>query len=240
MMKTTKMVCALAALLFFLSSAPLQASLITNGSFEADGAVSDGGSITGWTIDKPVGATTQVVSTFTFTDSALDDYTRTPEDGSYYALLKTDGPGNQNSLSQSFTADVGDVLSGKATFLDWETILSTFPDEASVDIFDENDQLVANLFYASGNPDGSTSGTTPWTSFSHTFTSAGNYTIVAFIQNNGDEEGDSYLGLDGFSVFDASGSGTIPEPVSFFTFGGLFTAFGFVGMRKNRKEKANK
>ena len=86
--------------LFFSLWTPLTALGIENPSFET-------GDYTGWDSYIPLGGWINIVSSH----SAY-----TPQDGIYFALLKTNGPGSYTTLSQTFHASAGSKISGWAFF----------------------------------------------------------------------------------------------------------------------------
>lgn len=115
-----------------------------------------------------------------------------PVSGSYFALLKSNGPGSYSTLTKSFTVMAGDRISGSAFFLSQDAgSCGAFNDNASVRIFDENDVEVAVPFYAEA-----CSGNTEWIQWEHTFAAGGTYTVEAKVSNLGDSIFDAWIGLD--------------------------------------------
>jgi hypothetical protein len=177
------------------------AASITNGSFET-------GDLTGWSTVLPNDAFASVVTSHNdLFGSGTTSWI--PTDGTYFALVKTDGPDNFAQLYQSFTANAGDTLT-----------LDYFWD--SEDYYPLNDstagkllsgsgtggELVAALFTHSVNTDPQDCWGTPWTSVSYSFTVGGTYTILVEIANSGDETFDSYVGIDNVKLTPTS----IPAP----------------------------
>jgi hypothetical protein len=137
----------------------------------------------GWEVFTPVGAETVVTSSF---------LTYLPVNGNYFALLKNDGPGNFTSVSQSFSAQAGDIIAGWAFFKTYDYM--PYDDYGEV-IIRQGATTIATVFLASISTVGDY-GQTPWTYWQYLFTSPGVYTIEARITNVGDDGFDSYLGLD--------------------------------------------
>ena len=71
---------------------------LTNGSFETT-------TTAGWTEVVPTGGAIAVVTSADGTDSV---------DGTYFARLKTNGPGSFTTLSRDVTVAAGDTVSGWA------------------------------------------------------------------------------------------------------------------------------
>lgn len=162
----------------------------------------DTGDLSSWTPMIPPGGSAGAVSSHVAVPA--DGTTFAPVDGSHFALLKTDGPGSFTTLSQSFLADAGDEISGSAFFDSAESNLS-FNDSAQVRIL-SGSTVVETVFdedvvSVGGN------GQTPWTAWSHTFNSAGTFTIEARVTNDGDSIIDSFMGLDALTF-----SGDPPHP----------------------------
>ncbi len=126
---------------------------IVNGDFETGG-------LAGWRwTDNPGRA--GVSGWFVINDVAV-----VPTDGSWFGLVGTEVEGTtiqrDTAISQDFWADAGDTLSGKA----WAN-----SGTANLRIVDANGTTVAVLLSASTWPN--------WVSWSHAFTDAGIYTLVA-------------------------------------------------------------
>jgi hypothetical protein len=150
---------------------------ITNGGFEA-------GNTSGWAAVIPAGGFINVVNSFGGAN---------PVEGSFFAVMKTDGPGSFTTLSQSFTASPGDRLVGSARFFDGDC--APIIDTSDVILLDSGDNVVATLFQEqSCGPD------LGWLSWDHLFTAAGSYTIRARIANQSDDIFDSHLGVDAVSL----------------------------------------
>ena len=120
---------ALSAVLVLSLSIPVTAATdLTNPGFET-------GDFTGWVVTLNPGASAAAVSSFT--SDGGTNYTSPP--GNYFALLKTDGPGSETIISQTFMADAWDCIGGRAFFdaQDW------YNDYAYVKIIDP---LIKNGF----------------------------------------------------------------------------------------------
>ena len=155
---------------------------MANPSFET-------GDLSEWDVYMPPGGSASAVTSYSNT---YFSGTYTPVDGTHFALLKTDGPGSYTTVSQTFSAQIGDTISGWA-FFDAEDYLP-FNDNAQVTV-KSGDTTVATLFFENIQGVGSY-GQTPWTYWEHEFTAAGEYSIEARIANTGDGVWDSYMGLD--------------------------------------------
>lgn len=143
----------------------------TNPGFES-------GDLTGWTAEVPGDGNITVETSH----GALN-----PQDGSYFALLEPGEGDVTGNLSQSMTVSAGDTILGWAFFDDEDSV----GDWGEVVILDNMDALVAQVFYADD-----AGGDTGWVAWSHTFASAGTYTVEARVTNYGDSMYDSYLGFD--------------------------------------------
>ncbi len=153
------------------------ASQLTNPSFEM-------GDLSGWNTYIPAGGSIQVVTNGADFDAV---------EGSYFALLKTNGPSTYTTISQSFSVEVGDKITGWAFFNAADYM--PYNDNTQVSI-KSNNTVIATVFEASVASVGDY-GQTPWTSWEYLFTTAGTYTVEARIANEGDSVVDSFMGLDG-------------------------------------------
>lgn len=194
--------------------ATAQAS-ITNPGFET-------GDFTGWTTSVPYGATAKVV-----TSHASGSTTYYPVFGNYFAELKTDGGGAQNTVQQSFTILSGQTIQGYAAF-DWGDY-GGWVDPAKVEIL-SGTSVIATPWAQSGagHPsywDG------PWEYWSWTSATTQTVTLRYRIANTADSSFDSY------ALFDASEpqpAGVIPEPASLLVWSAL-AGLGIVGIRRRRR-----
>lgn len=166
---------------------------VDNGSFE--------NGLTGWIQTVPVGASISTVSTFVRVAPSIPK-TYNPIDGTRFALLKTDGPGNYTSLRQTISVCPGDTVEGYAFFYTEEAPNqpAIFDDTANVKILDNNGNLVSNPFTAKYTAMPPTYGITDWVKWSYTFTQGGTYTLLGEVANSVDSIFDSYLGLDAIKI----------------------------------------
>ena len=133
------------------------------------------------------------------------------QDGTYFAFLKTNGPGSYTSVFRTVNVSAGTTISGSAFFFDAETVSDTnacfFSDNAQVQIRDGTGiggTVLATVFDAAAECGVTGSlGTVPWTPFSYTFPVAGTYTIEARITNTVDSLFDSHMGLDALVIVEA-------------------------------------
>lgn len=163
---------------------PSTVTQLNNGGFEM-------GDFTGWNMTIPSGASANVVSSHTG-DQGMS---YAPTEGSYFALLKTDGPGSLTKATQQFTVSAGQTIQGWAAFDSGD--YQGFNDNAAVKIFDSSNSLIVTPWFAqvNGNPDYWDG---PWTSWSWTASVDGTYTVELSIVNEGDS------GYDSYTLFDAN------------------------------------
>ncbi|WNB90836.1 HYR domain-containing protein [Bacillus sp. NEB1478] len=173
---------------------------IINPSFET-------GNFTGWTVTIPTGGSAAVVTSFT--TPFAPTLTFNPVNGNFFALLKTDGPDNFTSVSQTFSACAGDTISGWTFFQSPEIPITQFNDFAEVRIL-LGAAVVATPYFASVN----TTGDTGWVNWTHTFISPGTYTLVARVTNVGRAAFDSFMGLDAISLVTAPLTITCPGNIT--------------------------
>ena len=198
----------LVAQLFAASIAGANGAVLENGSFDAPAGFS------GWTTSPVSGAVGNGCSasdaggaTIGACASATFPYGAggvSPEDGTYFALLKTNSGGGTR-VSQSFHAGPGDKISGKTFFVAGPV----FPDTATVEIKLGGAVISApfSAVQAFGNP----AFYTGWVEWSYEFQPGdleADYTIVATVTNAIAPALSSWLGLDGITLETAS----VPEP----------------------------
>lgn len=162
---------------------------LINPSFETD--------FTGWTLVVPTGGS--AVTTTSYSTTTGPAVTYTPIQGSFFALLATDSgsaASNYITVSQSFSASTGDIISGWS-FFDTDDYLP-FDDNAQVLII-SGSSTIATPFSASVSTVGDF-GNTPWTFWQYTFTAPGVYTVQARIANALDSGVSSQIGIDALQL----------------------------------------
>jgi hypothetical protein len=192
-MKATTCINTLAALtagaIVTLTAQPAGASII-NGGFET-------GDLTGWTVTLTPGGTAAAVGSHV---GAGLGTIYSPVQGSYFAEIKTDGPGNFEMLSQTITLAAGQTLAGFAAF-DYGDFHnpsnpSQFNDKARIEVLDGSMTVIATPWQVQGiNVPEYWDG--PWTAWSWTATTAGNYSLRVGIENS------EFGTFDSFALFDA-------------------------------------
>ena len=189
-MRKITMICTLAVL--FLAVGGVQADL-TNGGFET-------GDLTGWTSTVPDTTTAEAVVSHTEKNWDIPNTTWIPTEGSYFALLKTDGPDNWCTLEQSFSGAAGDVVSFNY-FFDWGD-KHPYDDQSYGRLLDSSDALVWEFFHwgQDGDPMGEDYSNVGWSSESHTLTAVGTYTLKFGIKKEDDSHFDSYMAIDAVIV----------------------------------------
>ncbi len=188
MTKTSKIISLIVLLALII---PLTFLSMPESAFSAGGIINNGGfemgDFTGWDVAIAPGGDAQVVTQY-------DTYGA--KEGEYFALLRNGAPSVYTVVSQTFVA--GGVISGWAFFK--TTDYMPYNDWSMVEItVNSGNQVLATVFAASVATVGDYGGT-PWTYWSYTFTSGGEYTIQAKVTNFFDAAVPSYLGLDAVSV----------------------------------------
>jgi hypothetical protein len=181
------------------------AGVLTNGGFE------DG--LNGWSVGGS-GGSIQTAGSFTASDGRV----YSPVEGLEFALLESGSPGS--TLYQSFDAWANSSILGKAFFATSDYL--PFNDFGYVRIL-EGDNV---LFYQDVSSVGDF-GSTPWTNFSYTFSTAGSYTVELTVVNNVDSFVASYLGADRIEV--------VPEP-SMLVIGSFLGIGGLIAKRRMKKK----
>jgi len=187
------MICALAVLI--LAAGSVQADL-TNGGFET-------GDFTGWTTSVPGGASALVTTAHM---EGVGNTIWTPTEGSYFARLKTDGGSSWCTLSQSFAAPSGYVVSFDY-FFDWGDYHS-YDDQSYGRLLGSTGATVNEFFHwgQGGTLMGANYSNVGWSSQSYTLTASGTYTLMFGICNAYDSVNDSYMGIDNASVVPVPGA----------------------------------
>ena len=116
--------------------AGVSSAALINGGFET-------GDFTGWTVSIPSGGSAEVVTSHTGDQGK--DYT--PEEGNYFALLKTDGPGSYTTISQTIHLEAGWWVEGYAAF-DARDYMPYYNDNAYVNIYASDGTLIATPWYS--------------------------------------------------------------------------------------------
>jgi hypothetical protein len=159
-------------------------AFFSNPSFET-------GDFSDWNLTIPPDGSAQVV-----TSHAGDTITYYPRDGSYFALLKTDGPGSYTIATQDVNLTAGEKIFGSAAFDARDSL--PYNDSASVRIL-QGAVEVAVPWYADVNQCGDY-GDCPWTYWEWTAPASGLYTLELRVTNADDSGLDSYALFDGWSA----------------------------------------
>jgi parallel beta-helix repeat protein len=142
----------------------------------------------GWTVYIPPGGSANVVTTHIGGMETV----YSPIDGSYFSLLKTDGPGSYTTVSQTFSINAGESISGWAAFDARDS--GYWNDNACVQIL-QGDVVIATPWYSDVSIVGDF-GDGPWEEWSWTATSSGSYDLEYRVANAGDSSVDSYALFD--------------------------------------------
>jgi hypothetical protein len=176
------------------NNSALAATSLNNGNFET-------GDLTGWSVDTTAsGGTASTVTSYDYCPAELECwtiYTMTPQEGSYFALLRPGNPSVDTMISQPFEASNGDKVSGWAFFQTGD--YQPYDDKAQVVITNrDSGTRVATPFEQSVSSVGDFRNS-EWKYWEYTFsglTGAGQFHIEARIHNTGDNSGTSVIGLD--------------------------------------------
>jgi hypothetical protein len=198
-------------IMMLVAVAPVSAAPLVNGSFET-------GDLSGWTASDS--ALVAVIFGFEFPlgGGPGDPLVAwTPTDGAYFARLDAgEMVGVYTTLSQSFSATAGDVLTFDVYF-DAGNIYDPndpllFPgnDDGYVNLIDTGASTTTSL-YAQSVASVGNFGADGWTSISYTFLTSGAFQIEAGVRKVGDDALFSALGLDNVALQEAN---VVPEPAT--------------------------
>ena len=178
-----------------LSAVPLSTLAATaNGGFET-------GTLSGWTATSGLNNGSVSVQQ---TISALDNHgvpvtVYNAEEGNFFAVLYPGDPGIPvTTLSQTFTAAAGDIISGWALFISEDEM--PYNDAGQVVIEDSSGAEIATVFNASVGTVGSIGSSTGWTKWTYTFSTPGTYVVQAQVANVGLPGYSSILAIDGVNI----------------------------------------
>lgn len=187
----------------------LASANVVNGDFET-------GDTSNWVLTIPDGGTAIVV-----TEHAGNSSTYMPTEGAYFLELKTDGPGSYTSATQAITMATGATIGGFSAF-DCKDY-SPFNDDAFVEILDATDTVIATPWNESCTSLGDY-GDGPWTEWSFTATTSGNYTISYRVANSVDG------GLASYALFDGPQDVKPSVPVPLFSTGMVWLLSALIGL----------
>lgn len=197
-MKKLKMICALGILIMPICGARAGP---TNLSFET-------GDLTGWAGFVPAGAFIHVVAHHADTSGRGSGKTTwAATDGSYFALVKTDGPGSLTQLYQSFAAPALYTLTFDY-FWDSQDYVP-FDDTVAGKLLlgtGTGGPVVSTLFSYSVGTDPADYWGTSWTSVKYQFMTGGTYTLLIEVANGNDSGFDSCVGMDNAQMIPAPGA----------------------------------
>jgi hypothetical protein len=204
----------------------LAASSLNNGNFET-------GDLSGWTVDTTAsGGSASAVTSYEHTVycedlSCLPPPTTSPQEGSYFALLKSGYQQSQATrISQPFEASNGDKVSGWAFFKTDDNVYMNActganADKGQVVIKSDSGTTLATPFEQSvssvGYANEVTRGYSGWRYWEYTFsglTGTGKFQVEARVQTNSGAAytGLSVIGLDDVKTSIAGPDTTPPEP----------------------------
>jgi hypothetical protein len=203
-----------AAVLATASAAPAMASTVNLGFASGD--------LSGWTIAGSGSVTPQTDAL----DALQNSYARTEAGrvGETFAQLIA-GPDDQyTTLSRQFQVFGTGVLSLEAAFLAFDT--ADFNDDGFVRLHNDDTDVTTEIFTASNVSvgDNASTGWVAFTAANHNAfnLAAGHYTLLAGVENVGDDLDNFFPGFDGELLLDnvtlsdtgQVGAGGVPEPAS--------------------------
>jgi Protein of unknown function (DUF642)/PEP-CTERM motif len=210
-MKPSNGLLAAIGLLATLSSLPLRADSITNGSFETPvvavgnftNFASGSSGITGWTVVGAAGGVSIVSGTFTQNGISFP-----AEAGAQWLDLTGDGTNSNEGVQQTFATTAGTQY----TLSFWVGNVfnpngGIFGTTSTVDVLLGG--TGGTLLLAATNAN-TTTGTQTWEQFITTFTATGSSSTLDFI--NADPGSDNSNGLDNVSVNPSGTPPPVPEP----------------------------
>jgi len=155
------------------------------------------GDFTGWTVVNGGYSSADVVNSY-FTQAST---TFSAFEGKYFALLAA-GAGNNvpNTVSQTFTLNAGQTISGAAGFFADDYLPYSDYGYATIVI----GSGLTTLFSANIASVGGQNGTTGWVPWRYTASSSGSYTVTYGVSNGGDNSYASHAFFDGASVPDSA------------------------------------
>ena len=173
-----------------------------NGSFET-------GDLTGWSTYTTGGGSATVVTSHSDL-SGTGTTSWAPTDGTYFALVKTDGQNSFQQLYRSFTASAGDILTLDYFWDSQDTLRGTKlkdGDDVTYGIIFSGELTTPGnampsltveheLFHHAVSLDPQAYWGTDWTSVTYTFEEPGTYTLWFGIKTGGDSLNDSRIGID--------------------------------------------
>lgn len=181
------------------------------------------GDLSNWTSNISGGAI-DVVSSHTGSMGTNYD----PAEGSFFARILGGAPNFYNTLSQSFNIGVDETIFGAAAYDHRDG--TQFPDDMFVRVYDGG-TLIATPY--SNNGVGQAGIDAPWSNWSWTAPTAGDYLLVYGVRNTSDNLGSPYALFDAPFIENGGGNpNAIPEPATMLLLGsGLF---GMAGLKKKR------
>jgi hypothetical protein len=204
-------VCRIVALGLVIGLATAAApAAITNGSFET-------GNFSGWTVFTTAGGTANVVTVYN---------PWVAQQGTYFALLKKNGPGQANGIQQLLNLSAGDQIKFYYFF---DTANGITNDRAFATLTNGVDQLLLAL---AGPPD-RTQPEGTWLQVVSNPVTAGQYLLKFWVEAEGTCTAPTYLGVDNVQICAGiAPTPPVPEPI---TMAALLMGAGGVGAYIRRR-----